>query len=1233
MLISAEFGGTERFEIRRRIGAGGMGVVYDAYDRERNARVALKTLRSLSPTMIARLKSEFRALQGVAHPNLVGMGELLFAKGQWFFTMEMVDGCDFAAYIRPSPRPASVDGEDTGPYARPADRPPLDEARLRDAAGQLAQALAAIHAAGIIHRDVKPTNVRVTPDGRVVLLDFGLVRDTRPSSDHTTEADVVGTGAYMAPEQVFGGELGPAADWYAFGVMLYEALTGELPHDGVTVYELLAHKQHAPPPPRVRSPDVPADLDRLCADLLAVDPAARPSGEEVLRRLGVPARATQPISSPHVAAIVPCLGRDRELDAIARAFLEVGHGGARAVWIHGASGVGKSTLVGRACEELAACTPGLLVLSGRCYERESVPYKALDGVVDALAHALRRLSTEEAAALLPLHAALLPSLFPALGRVDPIANAPRPRTALLDPQDQRGRAFAALRELFLRLALARPLLVTIDDVQWADADSRLLLSEIMRPPEPPPLLLLLASRTDEGESGDAAPPALLSAIEAAPCTELAVGPLEPPAATELARLLLGPDAARVDPVTLAHEAGGHPLFLAELARHALATHGAEVPVRLDEAIAARAAALPREARHILELVCLAGAPLPQGIARQAVQLETEQVDRQVARLRAEYLVRTSGARPHDPIEPYHDRVREAVAAAMPAASRRARHGALARTLELASRRGEYGPLLVRHWEEAGDRERAARHARDAAVWASHALAFDQAAALWGDALRLGDHAPDQVRALRIERAAALANAGHSAAAADEFLAAGDGAGPGERLELERLAAANYLVSGRLENGLALVGDLLAQLGMALPSTPAGALRALLWSRLKLRLRGMRFVERHEDEIPRQELARVDFYHTVANVLGMVDSIRGADFQARNLLAALRAGEPLRIGHAFGLEIVYRISQGGRALGLAARVTRELRVLADRTGSPLLAAWLEACDGIRLYLGGRFGECRAPLEHAESLFADDTVGTIWERNSLRMWRLWAARQGGALRRAHDLYEETVRDAERRGDRFTDASTRRSLNQVWLVADDPARARAELARAAWLPPEGRFHLQHWAELEAATELALYEGTPGPALVAFEAQGAAFRKSLLPRIQMLRIRHTDLHGSLLVAEAATAVEPDPLRREAARLARKLDGEGLEFARVYAHILRAAIAAQRGRDDAAIAELRAALALCAVTSQDLHAAACRLRLARLVGGDEGATLRAEALTWMRSENAVNPTRLIEVVTPGFPH
>jgi serine/threonine protein kinase len=146
-----------RFEIVRRLGEGGMGVVYEAFDRARQHKVALKTLFRVDAAGIYRLKQEFRALSGVAHPNLVALYELFAEAELWFFTMELVDGRELVAALR--------DGAAPGDGA------------LRDAFAQLVHGVQAIHAAGKLHRDLKPSNVLLTADGRVVILDFGLVID------------------------------------------------------------------------------------------------------------------------------------------------------------------------------------------------------------------------------------------------------------------------------------------------------------------------------------------------------------------------------------------------------------------------------------------------------------------------------------------------------------------------------------------------------------------------------------------------------------------------------------------------------------------------------------------------------------------------------------------------------------------------------------------------------------------------------------------------------------------------------------------------------------------------------------------------------------------------------------------------------------------------------------------------------------------------------------------------
>ena len=225
-----EFKGTRRYSILGRIGSGGMGAVYRARDHDRDQVVALKTLFGVDPSSIYRLKKEFRALAKVVHPNLVAFYELVAEEGEWFFTMELVDGVEFGR--------RGSDGADI-----PA---------LRRSLPQLAAGIQAVHEAGKLHRDLKPSNVLITPEQRVVILDFGIVADLKATGGATaTHEQSGGTAAYMAPEQAEG-EAVSASDWYAMGVMLYEALTGELPFSGAPV-AMIAQKLAGEPPHPVRS--------------------------------------------------------------------------------------------------------------------------------------------------------------------------------------------------------------------------------------------------------------------------------------------------------------------------------------------------------------------------------------------------------------------------------------------------------------------------------------------------------------------------------------------------------------------------------------------------------------------------------------------------------------------------------------------------------------------------------------------------------------------------------------------------------------------------------------------------------------------------------------------------------------------------------------------------------------------------------------------------------------------
>ena len=384
----------------------------------------------------------------------------------------------------------------------------FDEGRLRDVFRQVALGLSALHAAGKVHRDVKPSNVRVTPEARVVLLDFGLVFEV--DSRNATEGNVVGTPAYMAPEQASLQSIGPEADWYAVGVMLYECLTGRRPFEGAATAVLLAKHYQEPLSPSAFVTGVPRDLEDLCLELLRVEPRARPTGEDVLRRL-------QARSSDRPATGgVPFVGRDQEIRTLERAFGDVLGGGAVTVALLGESGVGKSCLVRRFFDVVLAGRDDVLVLAGRCYEREAVPYKALDDVIESLSRRLGRMSRDGVSAIAPPDADSLSLLFPAMGRVPALAlHASSPDR---DPLERRRVAFRALRELLRRLSARQRVVITIDDLQWTDADSVALLQDLLRPPDAPAILLVLTMRRrpDRGRRAPRSWPR--SPARCAPCT-------------------------------------------------------------------------------------------------------------------------------------------------------------------------------------------------------------------------------------------------------------------------------------------------------------------------------------------------------------------------------------------------------------------------------------------------------------------------------------------------------------------------------------------------------------------------------------------------------------------------------------------------------------------------------------------------------------------------------------------
>jgi serine/threonine protein kinase len=266
-----------RFGLVRMLGHGAHGAVYEAEDTERGGRVALKVLRKTEALSVEAFECEFRALGGLVHENLVEMYELFTTEGPCFFTMELVEGCDFVSFAQPR-----VEFGASDPFVR-----------LRCALFSLAYGVRVIHRAGKVHCDLKPSNVRVTTNGRVVILDYGLVwrraGHTWPSTARQA-AVPYGTPEYMAPELFRSSAPTSASDMYAIGVMTFVALTGRLPFREKRRAGRESVHLREPPRPSQIAGGVPRDLETLCMSMLTVEPGARPTFDELVTLLRSPSR-------------------------------------------------------------------------------------------------------------------------------------------------------------------------------------------------------------------------------------------------------------------------------------------------------------------------------------------------------------------------------------------------------------------------------------------------------------------------------------------------------------------------------------------------------------------------------------------------------------------------------------------------------------------------------------------------------------------------------------------------------------------------------------------------------------------------------------------------------------------------------------------------------------------------------------------------------------------------------
>ncbi|HEY7372937.1 MAG TPA: protein kinase [Polyangia bacterium] len=1256
-----------RYQLLESLGAGAMGVVFKARDTERGDIVALKTLQKIRPGSLLRFKNEFRSVANITHRNLVTLYELACDGDTWFFTMEYIPGRNLASLIateigagatRSTELPASRaprgslraittfgsadrehdDDDDVPviplPAAPPAvaGGPQMSLAFIRRVFRELAVAIDALHRAGRLHRDIKPANVMIGEQGRVVLLDFGLVADA--VSTGPAETGMVGTPAYMAPEVIEGASASAASDWYAFGVMLYEALAGQLPFAGSGM-KMLFNKALEAPFPLPASAGLPVDLVNLTTALIDRDPARRPKGAEVLDQVWAAEESPGAVSRATPALLV---GREAQYAVLHEALDAVTRTGKLVVArLRGGSGMGKSALLEAFLADVHR-RPDVLALSGRCYEQETLPYKALDAVVDSLARTLGTRGKNEPALLPAESMEDLARAFPVLAARRPERDGEaRPPEADPDQQELRRRMFRALKTLLHRLSQEKVLVVSIDDVQWGDSDSGVVLRELLSPPDTPRMLLLYAFRSDESESSPVL--AELKAATHAPggaveTRDVSVDALKPEDAARLAAQLLGckPD----DPMAggLARESSGNPFFLERLARHTLGrplapSVPAAEPAKVDDLVLRQLDELPERARRLLETVVVAGHPVPQAVAATAAGISGAE-HQAWAQLRAMNLVRARGPRGADAVEVYHDRIREAIRRHLSPDVVVASNRRLGESFEAVPDVDPETP--AGHFLAAGIMDKAGRYSVQAADRAAHKLAFARAADLYRQAMRCFP----QDTSLITKCADALVNAGRCAESAPLYLSAA-AADPERAFQLKTRAAEQLLASGRIEDGLGVLKPLLADVGIKYPKTPLRALFGIIARTITLRFRNISVPDQPGPAPTVAQQKRIDVTWAAGKGLGSVDILRGGYFIARSTDLAAQAREPRSIARGLahvGLMTVSRARPQDVARGNV--LIEKAAAIGEKLGDPYVAGFARINAGTAHMTIGEWAAAREELDRGLHLLETRCTGVSWECSFARSCMVNVLRCLGELDQLAQRGGEWLRTASENGDIYGAVWMRLHTAIVPLAADDPATTEQELRESVAGWSSTLFTPQHMVGILLATELDLYRGNAQVAAPRLEEVWSVATRSFAMGWQITRIWALALRGGAALAAARQqqgdgGAERDQSLARARRCAALLDKEGRRpHARGPALVLHAGLASWQGQADQAAGLLAEAAEQFREAGMAIHAASALWGRGQLVSDAAAAAAAGEAEATLRARGVKNIARWARMYLPG---
>lgn len=1201
-----------RYRLGCLLGQGGMGEVYEAFDTRRDdARVAVKRMFTADPAALIRLKREYRRMEGIGHPNLVALHGLAEHGGRPFIVMEYLEGRDFYASLAPR---GSLN----------------DLPRLRRLLRSLVAGMLALHDAGRVHRDLKGSNVLVTPRDRVVILDFGLVNDLeRRTAITSTLGRIEGTAQYMSPEQAAGQRTTVSADWYALGVMLYRATTGTYPITGDPCQMILNKQTVEAPRAALVEPDVPSDLDELIARLLHREPDHRAAAFDVLnwceRNSDRPVRPG--IASPRPIVIRSLIGREREQRALVAALTRFFERVPLRVDIVGASGTGKTALLDQFVATLCQDS-GFVVLNSCCHEYDSVPFKAFDGLIDTLGRYLARLPAAEVEPLLDDGFRVLQRLFPTLRQVRDFSGPEAMFERLgvhespLEPQALRKRAFQALRGLLHRLAAGTRLVLVVDNLQWGDLDSARLLTELMAPPSAPPLMFLCAYRNENVEQSPMLRELVVPQVRTGSqheVVQIEVTALSLVEGAELARRLLGAAATPARAQAIAIESQGNPMLLTAIVRYLGGSEEeldastrvtlARQRLSVEQLAIHRLGSLGIDATALLAAIAVAGQPTDFDVLARVAELQDD-ARAALSHLRAAALVRTN----HDVVEVYHPEIGRALRQHLIPTQLVRLHRRLAEALGPKSE----PERLALHWKGAGDLRRACEAAKDAAESALRTFAFERACML----LRLASEcAPDDFE-VQLMLANALRSAGQIAKAIPLLQGLSERArSPSKAREYRRKAGEYLLICGRRTQGLIVLAPLWAELGFDYPDCDRAAQARMKNALSQLVARGLTWTERSEFELPSRDVERYELRWTLCTGLILTDIVRGGLFAIESAALALELGEPKRLARSLALAgavvLEHGMTEGRTWLKAAGQV-------AKRVGDEEGLGFTAICWGVVLRGRGAWTEALAELEFGLRRMP---ASAAWEQS------LAVASQLACLDALGELGALRLRSlqVEKLGQEIGSARVL-GLGLVYraftaLAGGDVQLCRSLLAEARVTDCGEEAGIVRLYALKVEVECQLYAGDPATAWHRVTAEWSALERSRLLDVGLRRFVALGTRARAGLAMQASGAEcPDHVGEVVAQDIARLELEVSDHTTPTVNLLRAGVAALAG-DMRADSLLQAAAAGFDASGMVLHANCVRWILARRARAD-AELARAEAM--MRLQGIADPHQWAHVLIAG---